>query len=86
MESYGFIDAKHPKYVSTVKAIERELSNDGLLYRYKNQDDFALPSLLPSVPFGSSIACTKCGRKRQYNSLKTYPTAIIWDCSVRTRF
>ena len=44
MESYGFIDAKHPKYVNTVKAIERELSNDGLLYRYKNQDDFGLPS------------------------------------------
>ncbi|MFD2823392.1 glycoside hydrolase family 15 protein [Lacinutrix iliipiscaria] len=44
MESYGFIDAKHPKYVSTVKAIERELSNDGLLYRYKTQDDFGLPS------------------------------------------
>jgi len=44
MESYDFIDAKHPKYVSTVKAIEKELSNDGLLYRYKNQDDFGLPS------------------------------------------
>ena len=44
MESYGFIEAKHPKYVSTVKAIERELSNDGLLYRYKNKDDFGLPS------------------------------------------
>lgn len=44
MESYGFINAKHPKYVSTVKAIERELCNDGLLYRYKNQDDFGLPS------------------------------------------
>ena len=44
MEPYGFIDAKNPKYVSTVHAIERELSNDGLLYRYKNQDDFGLPS------------------------------------------
>jgi len=44
MEPYGFIDALNPKYVSTVKAIERELSNDGLLYRYKNQDDFGLPS------------------------------------------
>jgi GH15 family glucan-1,4-alpha-glucosidase len=44
MESYGFIDAKHPKYVSTVKAIERELCFEGLLYRYKNQDDFGLPS------------------------------------------
>ncbi len=44
MESYGFIDAKDPKFVSTVKAIEKELSNDGLLYRYKNEDDFGLPS------------------------------------------
>jgi GH15 family glucan-1,4-alpha-glucosidase len=44
MESYGFIDAKHPKYVSTVKAIERELCFEGLLYRYKNKDDFGLPS------------------------------------------
>ena len=44
MENYGFIKAKEPKYVSTVKAIERELSNDGLLYRYKNKDDFGLPS------------------------------------------
>lgn len=44
MEAYGFIDAKDSKYISTVYAIEKELSNDGLLYRYKNQDDFGLPS------------------------------------------
>lgn len=44
MEPYGFINAKDPKYISTVHAIERELSNDGLLYRYKNKDDFGLPS------------------------------------------
>jgi len=44
MESYGFIEARNPKFVSTVKAVERELCNDGLLYRYKNQDDFGLPS------------------------------------------
>ncbi|SHI82118.1 Glucoamylase (glucan-1,4-alpha-glucosidase), GH15 family [Arenibacter nanhaiticus] len=44
MESYGFIEAKNPKFVSTVKAIEKELSNEGLLYRYKNKDDFGLPS------------------------------------------
>ena len=44
MESYGFIDAKDPKYISTVKAIGEHLSNDGLLYRYKNKDDFGLPS------------------------------------------
>lgn len=44
MEPYGFIEARDPKYISTVNAIERDLSNDGLLYRYKNRDDFGLPS------------------------------------------
>ncbi|MEM9143414.1 MAG: glycoside hydrolase family 15 protein [Bacteroidota bacterium] len=44
MESYGFIHARSPKFMSTVRAIEKELSNDGLLYRYKNEDDFGLPS------------------------------------------
>ncbi len=44
MENYGFIDAKDPRYVSTVKATEKELSRDGLMYRYKNKDDFGEPS------------------------------------------
>ena len=44
MEYYGFIDAKNPKFVKTVKAIEKELMHEGLLYRYKNEDDFGLPS------------------------------------------
>ncbi len=44
MEPYGFIAAKDPKYVKTVKAIEKELSYEGLLFRYKNDDDFGTPS------------------------------------------
>ncbi len=44
MEPYGFIDASDPKYVSTVKAIQKYLCNDGLMYRYRNKDDFGLPS------------------------------------------
>jgi GH15 family glucan-1,4-alpha-glucosidase len=44
MEPYGFIEANDPMYISSVHAIEEELSNDGLLYRYKNEDDFGLPS------------------------------------------
>ena len=44
MEYYGFIDGKDDKYVGTVKAIEKELMHEGLLYRYKNEDDFGLPS------------------------------------------
>lgn len=44
MESYGFIDAKDPKYISTVKATQKQLARDGLMYRYKNKDDFGTPS------------------------------------------
>ena len=44
MEYYGFIKAKDPKYVKTVKAIEKELMHEGLLFRYKNKDDFGTPS------------------------------------------
>lgn len=44
MESYGFLNAMDPRYVSTVLATEKELTNEGLMYRYKNEDDFGLPS------------------------------------------
>ena len=44
MESYGCVKAKDERYISTVHAIGKELNNDGLLYRYKNKDDFGLPS------------------------------------------
>lgn len=44
MESYGCVDATDERYIKTVNAIGRELNNDGLLYRYKNEDDFGLPS------------------------------------------
>ncbi len=44
MESYGCVDARDERYIKTVHAIGRELNNDGLLYRYKNEDDFGLPS------------------------------------------
>ncbi|MFA5642859.1 MAG: glycoside hydrolase family 15 protein, partial [Bacteroidales bacterium] len=44
MEEYGFIDAMHPRYISTVKAVKEGLMHKGLMYRYKNRDDFGLPS------------------------------------------
>ena len=44
MEPYGFIDARNKKYISTVNAIGKELSHEGLLFRYKNVDDFGTPS------------------------------------------
>ena len=60
MEPYGFIAAKDPKYVKTVKAIEKELSHEGLLFRYKNDDDFGTPSSSFTVcTFGSLTVYTK---------------------------
>ena len=44
MQAYGFISADDEKYRLTVKAIEKELIRDGLMYRYKNKDDFGIPS------------------------------------------
>lgn len=77
MESYGFIDAKDPKFMSTVKAIGKELMNDGLLYRYKNKDDFGLPSSSFTIcTFWYINSLIKIGEKKaateQFEKLLTY--------------
>jgi GH15 family glucan-1,4-alpha-glucosidase len=43
MQSYGFIEANDQKYVSTVKRIKDELCVNGLLFRYRTDDDFGRP-------------------------------------------
>jgi GH15 family glucan-1,4-alpha-glucosidase len=44
MEPYGFINANDFMYISTVKNTYKYLGKDGLMYRYKNRDDFGLPA------------------------------------------
>ncbi len=44
MEPYGFIKANDSRYISTVKNTYKNLGKDGLMYRYKNKDDFGLPA------------------------------------------
>ena len=44
MEHYGFIPAKDPKYINTVRLTYEQLSRDGLMYRYRNADDFGPPT------------------------------------------
>lgn len=44
MEYYGFIEPSDPKFISTVKRTYDELAHKGMMYRYKNEDDFGLPS------------------------------------------
>ena len=43
MLHYGFISANDPKYVMTVKKTKEELCRNGLMYRYRNRDDFGEP-------------------------------------------
>lgn len=44
MEQYGFMDANDDRYIKTVKRVKEELYHNGLMYRYKVDDDFGLPS------------------------------------------
>lgn len=44
MEQYGFIKADDPKFKSTVRRVKSVLFHKGLMYRYKSNDDFGLPS------------------------------------------
>jgi GH15 family glucan-1,4-alpha-glucosidase len=77
MNNYGFIEDMDPKFIKTVEAIGRELTNDGLLYRYKNEDDFGLPeSSFTICTFWYIDSLNKIGRTEealgQFKKLLTY--------------
>jgi len=77
MESYGFIDAKDEKYINTVKATKKHLCYDGLMYRYKNTDDFGLPSSSFTVcTFWLIQSLLKIGERKEaenlFNKLLSY--------------
>ncbi|WP_424494254.1 glycoside hydrolase family 15 protein [Salinimicrobium sp. GXAS 041] len=77
MENYGFIRAKDPRYISTVKATEKELCYNGLLYRYKNKDDFGRPSSSFTIcTFWFINSLFKIGEKdkaiKMFNELLSY--------------
>jgi GH15 family glucan-1,4-alpha-glucosidase len=40
LPTFGFVDARDPRFVSTVRAYERELVQGGLMLRYRHEDDF----------------------------------------------
>ena len=43
MEPYGFLDASDPRYVMTVTKTLEQLCKNGLMYRYRNDDDLGSP-------------------------------------------
>lgn len=40
LHEIGFIEAKDPRFIGTVEAVEARLKKDGLMYRYILEDDF----------------------------------------------
>lgn len=70
MEWYGFIDAKDPRFISTVKAVQDQLSFNNLLYRYKNRDDFGFPSSAFTVcTFWLIVSLYRIGEKEEAKKL-----------------
>ncbi|MCW0482533.1 glycoside hydrolase family 15 protein [Gaoshiqia sediminis] len=66
MESYGFISANDQRFVDTVLAIQKDLEHNGLMYRYKNKDDFGTPkSAFTICSFWLTNSLYKIGRKKE---------------------
>lgn len=64
LAEYGFIDPKDPRFVSTVEQSEKQLCRDGLMYRYRNHDDFGEPTSAFTVcSFWMVKALVSVGRK-----------------------
>ncbi len=63
MSEIGFLDAKDPRYVSTVNQIEKTLGRGPHMMRYEAQDDFGLPETGFNVcAFWRVDALAKIGR------------------------
>ena len=70
MEHYGFIAADDPRYVSTVIETRKQLGQNGLMYRYRNRDDFGLPkSSFTVCTFWMVRSLFKIGRREEAQSL-----------------
>lgn len=77
METYGFIEPSDPRFVRTVNAIKEDLEYEGLLFRYKNKDDFGTPqSAFTICNFWFINALYKTGQKeeakRRFKTLLSY--------------
>ncbi len=66
MEEYGFIDANDERYRKTVDSVYKSLNNNGLMYRYNQEDDFGKPtSAFTICTFWMVRALYVVGRKEE---------------------
>lgn len=77
MEYYEFLQPDDERYIKTVRCIKEQLYYKGLMYRYKNEDDFGLPSSSFTIcTFWLIRALYRIGEKEEaleiFNRLLTY--------------
>ena len=66
MAEYGFIEPTDPRFVSTVEKSQEELCENGLMFRYRNDDDFGAPqSAFTVCSFWLVKALAKIGKKAE---------------------
>jgi GH15 family glucan-1,4-alpha-glucosidase len=66
MAEVGFLDARDPRFVSTVDALERSLSDGPFMRRYEAADDFGVPRTAFNVcAFWRVDALARIGRVEQ---------------------
>lgn len=81
LASYGFLEPTDAKFVSTVRRIRQELCRDGLMFRYKNDDDFGTPTSSFTVcSFWMVKALWQIGEKEEaehmFNQLLSYANPL----------
>ncbi|HEX7493885.1 MAG TPA: glycoside hydrolase family 15 protein [Bacteroidales bacterium] len=70
MAEYGFIEAADIRYQKTVMAVKNALYYEGLVYRYKNSDDFGTPmSSFTICTFWLIQALFRIGSKKDAKSI-----------------
>jgi len=66
MAEVGFIDARDPRFVSTLEAIERTLARGAYMMRYEAEDDFGLPQTAFNIcAFWRVEALARLGRTEE---------------------
>lgn len=66
MAEYGFLEHDDPRFIATVDLTLQHLCRDGLMYRYRNHDDFGEPSSAFTVcSFWMVKALAVIGRRKQ---------------------
>ena len=64
MADFGFLPGTDARFVSTVALTEKELCKNGMMFRYRNEDDFGEPSSAFTVcSFWMVKALIACGRR-----------------------